>query len=47
MQKDDCDAIMFDTFLEPVYQGKPFRRCFCNEINYIVENFRTIFLTNP
>lgn len=21
MAKDDCDAIMFDTFLEPVYQG--------------------------
>jgi len=22
MAKDDCDAIMFDTFLEPMYQGK-------------------------
>jgi len=22
MAKDDCDAIMFDTFLEPLYQGK-------------------------
>ncbi|XP_025202311.1 transcriptional activator GLI3-like [Melanaphis sacchari] len=23
MAKDDCDAIMYDTFLEPLYQGNP------------------------
>lgn len=22
MAKEDCDAIMFDTFLEPLYQGE-------------------------
>jgi len=22
MPKEDCDAIMFETFLEPAYQGK-------------------------
>jgi len=33
MAKEDCDAIMFDTFLEPLYQGKTI--CILSKSNQI------------
>lgn len=47
MAKDDCDAIMFDTFLEPLYQGKPIKFLFKSNLIYLlscINNYLTIHI---